>query len=47
VCKVRTIEGVTLCKESTALMIDEDKLRAHFMVSLDTTTCSFLLTELD
>jgi hypothetical protein len=47
VCKVRTVEGVTLCKESTALMIDEDKLKAHLMVSLDTTACSFLLTELD
>jgi hypothetical protein len=44
VCKVRNVEGVTLiCKESTSLLMDEDKLRAHHMVSLQITSIYFYL----
>ena len=32
VCTVREMEGVTWCKETTALMMDDEKLIAHLMV---------------
>jgi hypothetical protein len=41
--KVRNVEGVKFCKESSVLMMVEDKLRAHLMVSLQITILLFSL----
>jgi hypothetical protein len=34
VCKLIIVEGVTFRKESSTMMMDEDKLRAYLMASL-------------
>jgi hypothetical protein len=42
-CKLRNVEGVPICKESTTLLMDEDKLRAHLMINLQITAIVLLV----